>query len=265
MRADLYLTQNGHADSRTLARKLIEDGAVTLDGRVLKKASEEIGPGTHTVVVSATADTRYVGRGGLKLEAALQAFPIDPAGCVAADVGASTGGFTDCLLQKGAARVYAVDAGHGQLHPKLLADSRVRSAEGVNARNLTPALLMQVEADWRVAHPDGESEPFAGTVDGIVMDVSFISQTLLHPALASVLKEGGWMVALIKPQFELTRSALNKQGIVKQEKDRKAAVERVLASAAACGFEAVSVIPSPIEGGDGNREFLAYFVKSKKA
>ena len=130
MRADLYLTQNGHADSRTLARKLIEDGAVTLDGRVLRKASEEISPGEHTVVVSATADTRYVGRGGLKLEAALQAFPIDPAGCVAADIGASTGGFTDCLLQNGAARVYAVDAGHGQLHAKMLSDPRVRSAEG---------------------------------------------------------------------------------------------------------------------------------------
>ena len=261
MRADLYLTRNGYADSRTLAQKLIADGAVTLDGRVLKKASEEITPEEHTVVVSATADTRYVGRGGLKLEAALKAFPIDPTGCVAADIGASTGGFTDCLLQNGASLVYAVDAGHGQLHPKLLADLRVRSAEGVNARTLTPALLMQVEAEWRSAHPDGENEPFAGTVDGIVMDVSFISQTLLHPALSSILKEGGWMVSLIKPQFELTKSALNKQGIVKQERDRKVAVERVLASAAACGFEAVSVIPSPIEGGDGNREFLAHFVK----
>jgi 23S rRNA (cytidine1920-2'-O)/16S rRNA (cytidine1409-2'-O)-methyltransferase len=98
-------------------------------------------------------------------------------------------------------------------------------------------------------------------VDGIVMDVSFISQTLLHPALSSILKDGGRMVTLVKPQFELTKSALNKQGIVKQEKDRKAALDRVLASAAACGFEAVSVIPSPIEGGDGNREYLAYFIK----
>ena len=261
MRADLYLTQNGYADSRTLAQKLIADGAVTLDGRILKKASEDIPEGDHTVTVAATADTRYVGRGGLKLEAALNAFPIDPTGCTAADIGASTGGFTDCLLQRGAAMVFAVDAGHGQLHPKLLDDPRVRSAEGLNARGLTSADLMAVDAAWREAHPDVSAVPFAGSVDGIVMDVSFISQTLLHPALASILRDGGWMVALIKPQFELTKSALNKQGIVKQERDRKAAVERVLQSAAACGFEAVSVIPSPIEGGDGNREFLGYFVK----
>ena len=261
MRADLYLTQNGYADSRTLAQKLIADGAVTLDGRILKKASEDIPEGDHTVTVAATADTRYVGRGGLKLEAALNAFPIDPTGCTAADIGASTGGFTDCLLQNGAALVFAVDAGHGQLHPKLLDDPRVRSAEGLNARGLTSADLMAVDAAWREAHPDETSVPFAGSVDGIVMDVSFISQTLLHPALASILRDGGWMVALIKPQFELTKSALNKQGIVKQDKDRKAAVERVLQSAAACGFEAVSVIPSPIEGGDGNREFLGYFIK----
>ena len=261
MRADLYLTQKGYADSRTLAQKLIADGAVTLDGRILKKASEDIPEGDHTVTVAATADTRYVGRGGLKLEAALDAFPIDPAGCTAADIGASTGGFTDCLLQNGASLVFAVDAGHGQLHPKLLDDPRVRSAEGLNARGLTSADLMAVDAAWREAHPDETSVPFAGSVDGIVMDVSFISQTLLHPALSSILKDGGRMVTLVKPQFELTKSALNKQGIVKQEKDRKAAVERVLQSAAACGFEAVSVIPSPIEGGDGNREFLGYFVK----
>ena len=261
MRADLYLTQNGYADSRTLARKLIEDGAVVLDGRVLKKAAEEIPDGAHTVTVASTADTRYVGRGGLKLEGALAAFRLDPTGLVMADIGASTGGFTDCLLQNGAALVFAVDAGHGQLHPKLQSDPRVRSAEGLNARAMTSADLVAVDAAWRESHPDVSAVPFAGSVDGIVMDVSFISQTLLHPALASVLKDGGWMVALIKPQFELTRSALNKQGIVKQERDRKAAVERVLQSAAACGFEAVSVIPSPIEGGDGNREFLGYFIR----
>ena len=259
MRADLYLVQNHHADSRTLAQKLIADGAVTVDGRVLRKPSEEIPEGDHTVTVATTADTRYVGRGGLKLEAAIAAFPVSVQGGIFADIGASTGGFTDCLLQNGAARVYAVDAGHGQLHPRLLADPRVRSAEGVNARGLTPAQLGDIEAAWREAHPEAPAQDFDGQVDGIVMDVSFISQTLLHPALASILREGGWMIALVKPQFELTRSALNKQGVVKQEKDRRAAVEKVLSSAAACGFEAVSVIPSPIEGGDGNKEFLAYF------
>ena len=261
MRADLYLVQAGYAFSRTLAQKLIADGAVVVDGRSVKKASEEISEGEHTVAVAATPDTRYVGRGGLKLEAALRAFPVDPTGCTVADIGASTGGFTDCLLQNGAAVVFAVDAGHGQLHPKLQSDPRVRSAEGVNARELTPQILLTVEDTWRQTHPAATGSYFGGKVDGIVMDVSFISQTLLHPALASVLKDGGWMVALIKPQFELTKSALNKQGIVKQERDRKAAVDRVLASAAACGFEAVEVIPSPVEGGDGNREFLGYFVK----
>ena len=263
MRADLYLTREGYADSRTLAQKLIAEGAVTVDGRLLTKASEEISEGEHTVAVSATAETRYVGRGGLKLEAALAAFPVDPRGCVAADIGASTGGFTDCLLQNGASLVYAVDAGHGQLHPRLLADHRVRSAEGVNARTLSPRALREIEAAWRTARGEapGDEGVFDGMVDGIVMDVSFISQTLLHPALSSILREGGWMIALVKPQFELTKNALNKQGIVKQEKDRKAALDKVLASASACGFEAVSVIPSPIEGGDGNREFLAYFRK----
>jgi 23S rRNA (cytidine1920-2'-O)/16S rRNA (cytidine1409-2'-O)-methyltransferase len=261
MRADLYLTQNGYASSRTLAQKLITDGAVTLDGRTLKKPSEDIPEGVHEVAVAAVAETRYVGRGGLKLEAALAAFPVDVRGIVAADIGASTGGFTDCLLQNGAARVYAVDAGHDQLHPRLLADLRVRSAEGMNARSLMPRDLMKIETDWQAAHPEQVCEPFDGLVEGIVMDVSFISQTLLHPALAGILREGGWMIALVKPQFELTKNALNKQGIVKQEKDRKAALDKVLASASACGFEAVSVIPSPIEGGDGNREFLAYFRK----
>ena len=263
MRADLYLTRYGHASSRTLARKLIEDGAVTVDGRVLTKASEEIPDGDHTVSVAATDDTRFVGRGGLKLEAALRAFQIDPTGLTLADIGASTGGFTDCLLKQGATLVFAVDAGHGQLHPSLQSDPRVRPAEGMNARSLTSADLVGVDTMWRAEHPDAVTAPFSGTVDGIVMDVSFISQTLLHPALSSILKGGGWMVALIKPQFELTKSALNKQGIVKQERDRRAAVDRVLASAAACGFDALSVIPSPIEGGDGNREFLAHFVKKR--
>ena len=134
MRADLYLVQNHHADSRTLAQKLIADGAVTVDGRIIRKPSEEIPEGDHTVTVATTADTRYVGRGGLKLEAAIAAFPVSVQGGIFADIGASTGGFTDCLLQNGAARVYAVDAGHGQLHPRLLADPRVRPRRTLTGR-----------------------------------------------------------------------------------------------------------------------------------
>ncbi len=264
MRADVYLVQNGHAASRTLAQKLIADGAVAIDGRTLKKAAEEISEGPHAVSVMATADTRYVGRGGLKMEAALRAFPVDVRGTIVADIGASTGGFTDCLLQNGAACVYAVDAGHGQLHPRLLSDPRVRSAEGINARHLTAEDLICIETTHRKDHPRlATASLFDGQVDGCVMDVSFISQTLLHPALSSIIKPGGWLISLIKPPFELDGRALGKHGIVKSDKDRKAAVARVLASASACGFDAVSVIDSPIEGGDGNREFLAYFIKRK--
>ncbi len=252
MRADLYLVQNGYADSRTLAQRLIADGAVTVDGRIVKKPSEDIPDAPHTVTVARTADTRYVSRGGLKLEAALAAFPVSVQGATVADIGASTGGFTDCLLQNGAVRVYAVDAGHGQLHPRLRSDPRVCAAEGLNARNLTPDDLCRMDAD------------FGGCIDGCVMDVSFISQTLIHPAAAGLLSEGGWLISLIKPQFELDGRALGKHGIVKSDKDRRMAVDRVLTSARACGLEPVSVTDSPIEGGDGNREYLAYFIKRKQ-
>lgn len=251
MRADLYLVEHGYAASRTLAQKLISEGVVTVDGRPLKKPSEDVADGAHEVLVADTATTRYVGRGGLKLEAALAAFPVDVRGATVADIGASTGGFTDCLLQNGAARIFAVDSGHGQLHPRLASDARVRSMEGVNARYLSPADLACTESN------------FDGRVGGCVMDVSFISQTLLHPTVASLLLPEGWFISLIKPQFELTGSALGKGGVVKSEKQRRAAVDRVLASAAACGLRLCGVIESPIEGGDGNHEYLAYFIKQE--
>ncbi len=253
MRADVYLVSAGYADSRTLAQKLIAEGVVSVDGRRLRKSSEEIGDGAHTVIVGETATTRYVGRGGLKLEAALRMFGVDVRGATVADIGASTGGFTDCLLRHGASRVFAVDAGHGQLHPTLRSDPRVVSAEGVNARYLSAAELR------RMAEMTPSGGSFDGHVEGCVMDVSFISQTLLHPAVADILVPGGWFIALIKPQFELDGRALGKGGIVRGDRERRAAVERVTTSAAACGFEVISVIDSPIEGGDGNREFLAYF------
>ena len=251
MRADLYLVEHGYAASRTLAQKLISEGVVTVDGRPLKKPSEDVPDGAHEVLVADTATTRYVGRGGLKLEAALAAFPVDVRGATVADIGASTGGFTDCLLQNGAARIFAVDSGHGQLHPRLASDARVRSMEGVNARYLSPTDLARTESS------------FDGRVGGCVMDVSFISQTLLHPTVASLLLPDGWFISLIKPQFELTGSALGKGGVVKSEKQRRAAVDRVLASAAACGLRPCGLIESPIEGGDGNREYLAYFIKQE--
>ena len=237
MRADVYLCERGYAESRTRAARLIDEGKVIIDGCAIAKASEQISDGEHTVVI--TERDRFVSRGGLKLLKALTAFDVSVKGKRCIDVGASTGGFTDCLLQHGATCVYAVDSGSNQLHESLLRDERVVSVEGFNARNLS-------------------LQDF-GVFSLAVMDVSFISQTVLHPNVAQVLDDGGVFISLIKPQFEAGRAALGKKGIVKDAKDRERAVTRVLESAQACGFEVVGVIASPIEGGDGNREYLACF------
>lgn len=241
MRADLYLVEYGFVKSRTAARKYIEQGHAVLDGEVIKKPSQDVSEQEHTVEI--LQPERYVSRGGLKLEGALRAFGLDVKGMRAADIGASTGGFTDCLLQAGAAHVYAIDSGRDQLDPDLMLDERVTCMEGVNARYLQP-------------------EQLDGCVDIVVMDVSFISQTLILPTVASVLKDGGVYVGLIKPQFEAGRAALGKGGIVKHAKDRRAAVERVLDAAQAQGLSLGGLIQSPIEGGDGNVEYLAYYIKN---
>lgn len=241
MRVDTYLSQNGYAESRTRAARLISEGKVILDGKTVQKASEEIGEGVHVVEITET--DLFVGRGGLKLAAALDHFKIDATGKKCIDVGASTGGFTDCLLQNGASLVYAIDSGKGQLHPKLLRDGRVVNIEGYNARALSRDVL--------------------GVFDVAVMDVSFISQTLIHPALSEVLRDGAFFITLIKPQFESGRSALGKNGIVKDAKAREEAIRKVLQSAIINHFEPVGIINSPIEGGDGNREYLACFVKKE--
>ena len=235
MRADVYLVANGYVSSRQTAKKLIEQGNARIDGQAIRKPSEEIGEGEHTVEIQNTL--RYVGRGGLKLEGALDAFGIDPAGKTAADIGASTGGFTDCLLQRGATRVFAVDSGEGQLAEKLLRDERVTSMERCNARYLT----------W---------EQLGERVDLIVMDVSFISATYLLPRFPELLKPNGVAVCLVKPQFEVGRSMVGKGGIVKDRRAHRLAVERVMTAAKEAGLTPVGLIPSPIEGGDGNREFL---------
>lgn len=251
----------GAAESRTAAKKLIEAGVVTVDGRTVRKVSEDIPDGEHELCVGTIEELKYVSRGGLKLEAVLDAFPRELTGAVVADIGASTGGFTDCLLSRGVARVYCIDSGHGQLHPKIAADPRVRSCEGVNARYLNAEMLVSLEAERRgqAVNPDGT--PFEGRVDGAVMDVSFISQTVIHPTLAEIIRDGGFLYTLIKPQFEAGASALGKGGVVKREADRRAAVEKVCVSAEACGFVLVGMIPSPIQGGDGNLEYIAYFIR----
>ena len=237
MRADVYLTERGLCESRTKAARLISEGKVILDGKVISRPSETVSDGDHTVEI--TEADKYVSRGGLKLEAALDSFVIDVAGKRCIDVGASTGGFTDCLLRCGADYVCAVDSGRGQLHPSIASNERVRSFEGYNARYLSADEL--------------------GKFDVAVMDVSFISQTLIHKSLSDLLLDGGIFISLIKPQFELEKSKIGKNGIVKNSSYRVDAVKRVLESARICGLAPIDLIRSPIEGGDGNVEYLAVF------
>ena len=235
MRLDLYLVDRGYASSRERAKRLILSGAVTLNGCVTDKPSLEI---TDEPIVSVT-DERFVSRGGEKLHAALSLFNIDPRGMRAIDIGASTGGFTDCLLSAGAARVVAVDSGVGQLHPRLLRDCRVINIEHYNAREISPLDV--------------------GHFLLAVMDVSFISQTYILPRLGDILLPNGRAVTLIKPQFEAGRAALNKKGIVTSPRDRIFAVRRVLTAASEAGLTCIGLAPSPITGGDGNIEYLACF------
>ena len=241
MRADVYLCGFGHTQSRKKAQDLIDAGAVKIDGVVIKKASvvinEEI---PHTVEIEQIF--KYVSRGGMKLEAALDAFHINVNRLKAVDVGASTGGFTDCLLHRGAREVWAIDSGSDQLHPSLLADDRVHSVEKFNARELDATVT-------------------GGACDIAVADVSFISQTYIISNVASVLIDGGTFVSLIKPQFEAGKSALGKNGIVSSGAYSILAAKRVISSAVENGFDCIGLIRSPIDGGDGNREYLAYFVK----
>ena len=237
MRADLYLVTHGFAGSREKAKKLILGGCVTLDGARLSRPAEEIGDGEHTLTVRDPA--RFVSRGGEKLEAALTAFGLNPLGWRALDIGASTGGFTDCLLQNGAASVTAVASGAGQMSPHLAADPRVTCFEHCNARYLTP-------------------EAIGGRVRLIVMDVSFISGTLILPRFSELAEPVADAVCLIKPQFEVGRAYIGKGGIVRDPAAHRMAVERVIHSAESLGMRAVGLIPSPIDGGDGNREFLVH-------
>ena len=238
MRLDLFLSENGYAQSRQRAKLMIESGDVEIDGVVIKKPSFTVSEGVHNVRVR--DPLIYVSRGGIKLEAALDAFCVDPQGVCAVDIGASTGGFTDCLLQRGARRVYAVDSGDGQLAKKLSSDARVVSLEHMNARSMT-------------------REDIGEVAELVVMDVSFISSTYIIPVIPSLLDGRGIFISLIKPQFEVGRAMLGKGGIVKDPAAHLFAVMRVFECAKEHGFSMTGLIPSPIEGGDGNREFLACF------
>lgn len=244
MRADVYLVSFGFADSRQRASRLIKSGSVKVDGKCIERPSENIDEGTeHSVLLELSEEDGFVSRGALKLRAALDHFGISAEGKLCADIGASTGGFTDCLLQRGAAKVYAFDSGRGQLHPRLASDTRVISREGFNARYIT-------------------TDDIGGCVDMAVMDVSFISQTLILPGLSKIIADGGVLISLIKPQFEVGREAIGKNGIVKKWEARLAAAQKVMSSALSCGLCPKGFMMSPIKGGDGNEEYLAYFVKN---
>ncbi len=232
-RADVYLVDHEFAASRSEAQAAIRAGTVTANGKRVLKPAEPIADGAEIVYVKAHP---YVSRGALKLLAALDAFELSPEGLTCLDIGASTGGFTEVLLERGAHRVYAVDVGHGQLRQKLMDDPRVVSLEGTDARTLT------------MAHIGGP----AGVV---VADVSFISLKLALPA-ALALARNAWLVALVKPQFEAGRAAVGKGGIVKDEAAQSESVAAVVALLKKLKWTVLGTIDSPIDGGDGNREFL---------
>jgi 23S rRNA (cytidine1920-2'-O)/16S rRNA (cytidine1409-2'-O)-methyltransferase len=212
-------------------------GAVVAGETRIDKPGQLVDPSVELRLKEDAAPQKYVSRGAQKLERALEVFPIEPSGKTCADLGASTGGFTDLLLQRGAAKVYAVDVGYGQLHPKLRNDPRVVVRERENARNLTAERL-------------GEQ------VDLVVGDLSFISLKLILPAVKAILKPGGQAALLVKPQFEVGKGEVGKGGVVRDDAKRLSALEAVAAFACGLGFEILGHAESPIEGPAGNREWL---------
>jgi 23S rRNA (cytidine1920-2'-O)/16S rRNA (cytidine1409-2'-O)-methyltransferase len=241
MRADQLLVAQGLAPSRTLAQRLIAAGRVSAGAQAVRKASEPLDEGT-ALTVAAGQEDRYVSRGGLKLAGALRDGGLDVHGLRCLDVGQSTGGFTDCLLQAGAASVAGVDVGHGQLHARLRADARVTALEGVNARAIDASTL-------------GDALP-AGGFDLVAVDVSFISLTLVLPALAALTHPSARLVALVKPQFEVGRAGLDGRGIVRSEHLYPSVRETVVDCAIRSGWADPRWFDCAIRGGDGNREFF---------
>jgi 23S rRNA (cytidine1920-2'-O)/16S rRNA (cytidine1409-2'-O)-methyltransferase len=236
-RLDQLLVERGLFASREQARRAVMAGEVRVDGRLVDKAGAGVPAGAALEV---RAREPFVSRAGRKLAAALDHFRIDPAGWVCLDVGASTGGFTDCLLQRGAARVYALDVGYGQLDARLRADPRVVVMERVNARHLAPADLPERA---RLA----------------TLDVSFISLAKVVPALLQHVEPGGLFLPLVKPQFEAGRGAVGKGGIVRDPALRQAVVEAVAAALAGLGLAPLGLFDSPVAGMEGNRETFALF------
>lgn len=267
MRIDQLLVRRNMASTRSQAQRLIADGVEWLQGEAWKriaKNGDEVSEAAQIRLLN-DAQARYVSRGGLKLEHALQTVALDVTGIHCLDVGQSTGGFTDCLLQHGAAFVTGVDVGSAQLHPQLRTDPRVLCVENVNARNLQTEDLLQAFAastgDDGLFEDELPSElsadaPYATELDLIVVDLSFISQTLVLPALVPLLKPGGTLLSLVKPQFELQPGQVGKGGIVKDATHYVFVEQRLREACAALGLTVTAWFDSPLQGGDGNHEFF---------
>ena len=240
IRLDQYLVQHGLTQSRERAKALIMSGIVFVNEQKVDKAGEMIKEDAKVEVRG--HDIGYVSRGGLKLEKAMAEFPIELNGCICGDIGASTGGFTDCMLQNGASKVYSVDVGYGQLAWKLREDPRVVCMERTNARYLT-------------------HEQIPDELDFASIDVSFISLKLILPAVANVLKVGGYVVSLVKPQFEAGREKVGKKGVVRDPVVHKEVLEHYLEHAREAGFGVLGLTYSPIRGPEGNIEYLGFLQK----
>ena len=247
IRLDTLVVERGLAANRGRARALILAGQVRVDDNVRSKAGDLVAPDATVSLVE--PDHPYVGRGGVKLAHALDRFGVSVMGKTALDVGASTGGFTDALLQRGAHRVAALDVGHGQLEWKLRADTRVMVLEGVNARHLTPETL----------------PPEFRTVDLVTIDVAFISLRMILPVVPPILADEGDVIALVKPQFEAGRTEVGKGGVISNPDVHARVVAEVAAAADAIGLPQVAATPSPITGAGGNREFFLYLRKTGHA
>lgn len=233
-RADLFLVEKGYASSRTAARRAIEAGGVLISGAQIFRPSQRVPEDAEADYTPAHV---YVSRGALKLMAALDRFGFSPAASVCLDIGASTGGFTQLLLERGASRVYAIDVGHGQLHVSLQGDARIVRIEGCNSRDLG-------------------RDQIAESIDAIVADVSFISLKLALPMALKFARNGAWLVALVKPQFEVGRTKIGKGGVVRNESAREAALHSIAEWLPTIGWPILGTMESPIPGGSGNIEYL---------
>ncbi len=239
-RADKLLMESGFAESLAKARALVMSGVVLANEKRVENPSEEIPLDAEIRIKGSETRIKYVGRGGLKLEKALREFHICPNEYVCLDIGASTGGFTDCLLQSGAKKVFALDVGTNQIVWKLRTDGRVEVRENINARHLKP-------------------EDFTQKFDLIVMDVSFISATKIFPVLPPLIKADGKIITLVKPQFEVEKGEVGAGGIVRESEKHERIVAQVNDSAKKIGLNALKTIESPILGADGNKEFLVLY------